>query len=371
MSRFLSRLRDGRLRLFGLVALVGLFATACASGAQQTTLEPEGPAAEKIDNLSDITFVIAGVVFVLVEVGVLFVVWKFRRREDDDVDEVPTQNHGNTKLEVGWTLLPAVILAFLAVATVATVLDLAGEPEDATRIRVVGQQWWWSYDYDIDGDGVHPDDDVTTVGIEAPEEYETDIETANEMVIPAGEPVYLDIESRDVIHSYWIPALNGKMDAVPGRTHHLTLEADEPGTYVGQCTEFCGLSHAYMRMSVIALPPAEYDQWVQDQLAEAAEPESELALEGQEAFSDAVCQLPPGRRSQHRGLQRRHPGVGRGAQPHPLRQPRHLRRQHLRPVGRPRRRRQGRGRRDRRGARHQPARGLAAQSAGREGARRR
>lgn len=296
MSRFLSRLREGRLRLFGLVALLGLVATACASGAQQTTLEPQGPAADKIDNLSNITFAIAGVVFVLVEVGILFVVWKFRQRKDDDPDDVPTQTHGNTRLEVGWTLLPAVILAFLAVATVGTVLDLAGEPDDATRIRVVGQQWWWSYDYDIDGDGVYPDDDVIAPGIEAPEEYETDIVTANEMVIPAGEPVDLDIEARDVIHSYWIPALNGKMDAVPGRTHHLTLEADEPGTYVGQCTEFCGLSHAYMRMSVIALPRAEYDAWVEDQLAEAAEPQSELAQEGAETFQTlcASCHVIEG-----------------------------------------------------------------------------
>ena len=99
-----------------------------------------------------------------------------------------------------------------------------------------------------------------------------------------------------MIHSYWIPALNGKKDAVPGRTHHLTLEADEPGTYVGQCTEYCGLSHAYMRMIVRALPQDEYDQWVEDQLAEAAEPSSELAAEGEEVFGTlcASCHLVEG-----------------------------------------------------------------------------
>ena len=298
MSRLTSlrgHLTSSRARLLGLVTLVGLAASACASNAQQTTLEPQGPAAEKIDNLSDITFLIAGVVFVIVEVGVLFVVWKFRKRKDDD-DSVPTQIHGHTKAEIGWTVLPAVILAFLAVATVGTILDLADEPEDALQIRVVGQQWWWSYDYDIDGDGLHADGDVNQPGIENPEEYETDIEVANEMVIPVGVPVYLDIESRDVIHSFWIPALNGKKDAVPGRTHHLTLEADEPGTYVGQCTEYCGLSHAYMHMYVRALPQDEYDQWVADQLAEAAEPTSELAAEGEETFGTlcASCHLVEG-----------------------------------------------------------------------------
>lgn len=299
----MSRLTGARARLFGLLAVVGVALASCADDAQQTTLEPQGPAAEKIDSLWNYTFAIAAVVFVVVEFGVLFVVWKFRQRKDEDPDALPTQIHGNTKAEIGWTVLPAVILAFLAVGTVSTILDLADEPDDALRIRVVGQQWWWSYDYDIDGDGIHADDDVNAAGIEHPEEYETDIETANEMVIPVGVPVFLDIESRDVIHSFWIPALNGKKDAVPGRTHHLTLEADEPGTYVGQCTEFCGLSHAYMRMSVIALPQDEYDAWVVSQLAPAAEPSSGLAADGAEEFATlcASCHLVEGTNDDYGG----------------------------------------------------------------------
>lgn len=288
--------RPSGARVAALVATLGLVLAGCASGAQQTTLEPEGPAADKINDLSNLTFAIAGVVFVLVEFGVLYVVWKFRRRKDDDADEFPEQVHGNTKLEIGWTMLPAVVLAFLAVFTVTTIFDLADEPEDALRVRVVGQQWWWSYDYDIDGDGRHADDDVNTPGIEHPEEYETDLTVANEMVIPVDTPVFLDIESRDVIHSFWIPALNGKKDAVPGRTHQLTLEADEPGTYVGQCTEFCGLSHAYMRMSVHALPRAEYEAWVQRQLQPASEPETTQQAEGRGLFEQrcASCHLIEG-----------------------------------------------------------------------------
>ena len=276
------------VRTAGLAVLLGSLLSACASEAPQTTLEAEGPAAEKILDLSNLTFAIAAVVFVLVEVGVLFVVWKFRRRKDDREDDIPAQLHGNTKAEIGWTALPAVILVGLAIPTVAVTLDLAEEPADAITVRVVGQQWWWSYDYDIDGDGVYADDDVNQEGIEAPEEYETDIETANEMVIPVGVPVYLDIEARDVIHSYWIPALNGKKDAVPGRTHHLTLEADEPGTYIGQCTEYCGLAHAYMRQSVRALPMDEYEEWVEDQLEDAATVTDDLAVQGEEIFA-AQC----------------------------------------------------------------------------------
>ncbi|WP_436793905.1 cytochrome c oxidase subunit II [Actinospongicola halichondriae] len=298
----MSRFTSARARLLALVTVVGFAASACASNAQQTTLEPKGPAADKINNLSNITFLIAGVVFVLVEFGVLFVAWKFRKRKDDD-DSVPVQIHGHTKAEIGWTVLPAVILAFLAVATVGTILDLADEPEDALQVRVVGQQWWWSYDYDIDADGLHPDGDVNQPGIENPDEYATDIEVANEMVIPVGTPVYLDIESRDVIHSFWIPALNGKKDAVPGRTHHLTLEADEPGTYVGQCTEYCGLSHAYMRMTVRALPQDEFDAWVEAQLAEAAEPANDLATQGEEVFGTlcASCHLVEGFNAEYNG----------------------------------------------------------------------
>ena len=276
------------LRLLGGLAAAGIALSSCASEAPQSTLEPEGPAAESIADLSNLTFLIAAVVFVLVEAGVLFVVWKFRKRKDDTDDEVPTQLHGHTKAEIGWTALPAVILVGLAIPTVGTVLELAEEPEDAINIRVVGQQWWWSYDYDIDGDGVYADDDVNAEGIEAPEEYETDIETANEIVIPVGVPVNLDIEARDVIHSYWIPALNGKKDAVPGRTHHLTLEADEPGTFIGQCTEYCGLSHAYMRMQVHAVPMDEYEAWIEAQLAPAESPADELAAEGEAVF-EARC----------------------------------------------------------------------------------
>ncbi|HEY1118798.1 MAG TPA: cytochrome c oxidase subunit II [Acidimicrobiales bacterium] len=299
MHRSRSLLTSGRARTLGLLALAGLFLAGCGGIEErpQTTFDARGPAADKILGLTNLTLIMAGVVFVLVQGGVLFIIWRFRARKDDDPEQLPEQLHGNTKLEIGWTALPAVILAFLAVFTVSTILDLAEDPgEEALRVRVVGQQWWWAYDYDLDGDGVYADDDVNADGIEAPEEYETDIETATSMVIPVGRPVYLEIQSRDVIHSFWIPALNGKKDAVPGRTHYLSLEATEPGTYIGQCTEFCGLSHAYMRQVVHALPQEEYDAWVESQLQEAQEPESPEEQAGAELFEGrcASCHLIEG-----------------------------------------------------------------------------
>jgi cytochrome c oxidase subunit 2 len=216
---------------------------------------------------------------VLVEFGTLALVLKFRKRKDDDPDELPAQTHGNTKLELGWTILPALILGVVAVGTVATLININDRDEGALTVQVEGQQWWWRYNYDTDGDGEF--DDVTT---------------ATDLVMPAGVDVELQINSNDVIHSYWIPALNGKKDAVPGRTHPLTINADEPGTYVGQCTEFCGLSHGYMRQRVIAMDPADFEAWLAGQENEASVPTEENAAAGAELFATQCsgCHLAKG-----------------------------------------------------------------------------
>ena len=264
-----------RLR-YALAAPVLLALAACAEDAPLDTLEPKGQYARDIDNLVNPVFIIAGIVFVAVQGGVLFMWWRFRRRKGDDA--LPSQTHGNFKLEIGWTILPALLLAGVAVASVLTLLDLEDHPEGAKEITVIGQQWWWEYRYDVDGDG------------------EDDIVTANDLVIPAGESISLSIESRDVIHSFWIPQLNGKRDAVPGRSHPLLLQADEPGVYRGQCTEFCGLSHGYMRMRVVALSPADYEVWVENQLEGADAPSGGLAADGMEQFrtSCSACHLVRG-----------------------------------------------------------------------------
>ncbi|MFN0092951.1 MAG: cytochrome c oxidase subunit II [Acidimicrobiales bacterium] len=248
-----------RSRLVALVlwAALAILLAGCAQDAPLDTLKPKGPAARDIDNLSTPVFVVAGVVFVIVNFGVLYIAVKFRRRPGDE--EFPEQIHGNTKLELGWTIAPGVVLLAIAVATVATLFKLADTPDDtALTVRVEGQQWWWRYIYDTNGNGEYGD--------------KGDVITANELVMPAGQPVALKITSNDVIHSFWIPALNGKKDAVPGRVHDLWFEADEPGRYLGQCTEFCGLSHANMRMVVDARSPAEFERWLLDQQADSAIP---------------------------------------------------------------------------------------------------
>ncbi len=221
------------------LALAGLALTGCASNAPQDTFKAEGPEANKIRDLAIPIGIIAIVVGLIVFGAILVVIFKFRERPGTPV---PKQTHGNTKLEILWTILPAVLLAGISVPTLATVFQLADKPKDPIEVSVIGQQWWWEFDYPAEN-----------------------IITANEMVIPTDRNIYLSITSRDVIHSFWVPRLNGKKDAVPGRVHKLTIRADKTGDYWGQCTEFCGLSHANMRIRLRAVSPADYAKWVANQ----------------------------------------------------------------------------------------------------------
>jgi len=220
-----------------------LLLAACAENAPQDTLEPKGPVARQIDNLIDPVFAVAGVVLVLVLGLVLVAIVKFRAKPDSPE---PEQIHGNTRLEVGWTLAPALILLAVAVPTIATIFDLAKKPDNAVNITVIGHQFWWEYRYDDLG-----------------------VVTANELRMPVGRPVQLTLNSDDVIHSFWIAPLAGKQDVVPGRNNTMSFSADAPGEYLGQCTEFCGASHANMRAKAIAMLPADFDAWVAGQRAGA------------------------------------------------------------------------------------------------------
>ena len=276
-------MRSRRRRFVPLAVLMPLvlFVSACASDAPQTTLEPKGPIAKSIDDLFNGVFLVAVVVFVVVEFGTLFLVLKFRRRTDDDPDELPAQAHGNFRLEIAWTIVPAVMLAVVGFFTLRTLFDVNRTDHEAMTVKVTGQQWFWEYTYDTNGDGKFDDSDVLT---------------ANDLVVPAGVDVNLEIHSNDVIHSYWIPALNGKKDAVPGREHPLRINADQPGVYVGQCTEFCGLSHAYMRQRVVALTADQFDEWLANQQRQAATPSGEDAAAGAELFATQCsgCHLARG-----------------------------------------------------------------------------
>ncbi len=256
-------------KLASLATLVVLVASGCASNAPQTTLEPQGPQATSIHHLLVPVLIVAGIVFVLVIGGAIYVVTRFRAVDEDDFNDFPEQVHGNFKAEIGWTIAPAVLMAVIGVFTVFTLFNITKTPgKDALQVQVYGQQWWWEYRYDTNNDGKF--DDVVT---------------ANDLVIPEGRTISLHIRSRDVIHSWWAPALNGKKDAVPGRTHPLTIKANHTGEFIGQCTEFCGLSHAEMRIKVVAVTPKAFDDWVSTQQKPFANPEGEAAIAGWKSFA--------------------------------------------------------------------------------------
>jgi cytochrome c oxidase subunit 2 len=260
-----TRPRRRIARLAAFVVLLGLLLAACTGDLPYNSLDPGGPVAQKQADLYWLVFWIAAGVFVLVEGLLVFAMVRFRRRSADDT---PRQIHGNTRLEILWTILPALLLAGVAIPTVGTIFDLASRPAgDVLEVNVTGNQWWWEVEY--------PDLGVLT---------------ANEIHIPAGRTVAINLTSRDVIHSFSVPRLAGKQDLIPGRTNTMYIEAAEPGTYRGLCAEYCGLSHANMRFRVIAQAPSEFDAWVDDQLRDAAAPPTgTLEAEGLEYFSTGAC----------------------------------------------------------------------------------
>ena len=289
---FVSRARSGVTKLT-TVALLGLLATACADDKPLNTFEPRGPQAREIDNLMMWIWPIMGVVFVLVVGGGIVLAIKNRvKPEDYDPEDLPSQTHGNTPLELAWTIAPAVLLAVICFPMIQSIWSLEEKNEAGELdVMVIGQQWWWEYRYDADGDGffvdANGDGQVDDADRELPLEISLDpddIVTANELVIPAGQQIDLTLTSRDVIHSFWIPRLNGKRDTVPGRWHTWSLEADEPRKFTGWCTEFCGLSHARMRMATIALTAEDFQAWWDNQATPAAIPTDEEALAGRELY---------------------------------------------------------------------------------------
>jgi cytochrome c oxidase subunit 2 len=254
-------------RLFA--ALGGaLVLSACAEDAPQDTWKPAGENAQRIQDLQWPVFLVAGIVGVIVMVAIGYAVIRYRDRGQP----MPEQSHGKPALEIALTILPALILVGVGIPTVSTVFKLAKTDDTQCVINVTGQQWWWEYDYPVQNCN----------GIEITEP----IVTSGQLVLPTGTNVMLRLTSRDVIHSFWIPKLNGKKDTVPGRVHTLRMQADEPGIYAGQCTEFCGLSHANMKMEAVALFPDDFATWVSNQLADYTAPdEGTLAATGEATFT--------------------------------------------------------------------------------------
>jgi cytochrome c oxidase subunit 2 len=188
------------------------------------------------------------IVFVFTEVMLVIALVKFRSRPGAPRD--PEQVHGNTKLEILWTLIPAVVLAIIAVPTVRTIFRTQGDaPPNALEVEVIGHQWWWEFRYPQYG-----------------------VVTANELYLPIGRPVDFALKTHDVIHSFWIPGLGGKRDLVNNRTNHLwfTPDSTTEEAFNGFCAEFCGISHANMRFRAFTVTQEEFASWTSHQASPAA-----------------------------------------------------------------------------------------------------
>jgi cytochrome c oxidase subunit 2 len=252
--------RHRRLWLLCAVLLAG-----CGGRFPQSTLAPHSDFGRAIDRLFTDIFWWAALVFVVVETLLLVAIVRFRHRPGRPA---PKPAHGHTLLEIAWTIAPAVILVFVAVPTVRTIFVTAGTaPADALKVEVIGHQWWWEYRYPALG-----------------------IVTADEMHVPLGRPVQVAITSADVIHSFWAPMLGGKRDAIPGRVNRIAFRADSVGEYWGQCAEFCGASHANMRLRVVVDSAPAFETWVQRQQAAPVPPSPASAAEqGRAVFARSAC----------------------------------------------------------------------------------
>lgn len=244
MKGFDRRRRPASYALFAALAIA---AVACNEAHPNSTLVPHSDFGREIDFLWDRLLLLGTIVFVLVESALIFVVIKYRRRENQST---PPQTHGSTGLEITWTLIPAVILVFIAVPTVRTIfITEAQAAPGSLSIEVTGHQWWWEFKY--------PEYGITT---------------ANEIYLPVGRTVNFRLRSADVIHSFWTPQLGGKRDVVTNRTNYVWYTPDTTtagGVWNGFCAEYCGASHANMRFRVFTVTPAQFASWVAGQKTSA------------------------------------------------------------------------------------------------------
>ncbi len=258
-----SRLRPGRVGVAVMLAASAL--AACGGGQSPSALDPKGPASERIADVWWLMLGMATAVYVVVA-GLIFLAARRRRASDDEGGGRRLPLGENAFIWIGGIVVPTAILLVIAVVTVSSTADLTRAEDDPLRIEVEGFKWWWEVRYPG-----------------------TDVVTANEVHVPAGRPVEIELTTADVIHSFWVPELAGKVDLIPGQTNVIRLTADQPGEYRGQCAEFCGLQHARMAFLVIADPPQVFDDWIDRRQAPPPEPAPGLAAEGERIFETSSC----------------------------------------------------------------------------------
>src|SRR5260370_9729348 len=203
-------------------------------------LDPQSPQARAIYDLAIPSTIIFALIFVIVTGAIIYAILRFRGRAGEpDPKQIP----GNRKVEIAWTIIPFLIVILLLLMTLSAMNRADPPPAPSPDLVVTGHQFWWQVDYP--GSGVI---------------------TANEIHIPTGKPLSVRLESKDVLHEFWVPKLTRKMTNVPGQPNHIWLQAAKPRTYIGQCSEFCRTQHACMRIVGVADEPSKFEQWQRAQL---------------------------------------------------------------------------------------------------------
>jgi cytochrome c oxidase subunit 2 len=256
-------------RLAGILLIFIL--TGCAGAPSSVA-----PASTNARAITDLMWGFSGVAvlgFILVEGLLIFTIIRFRQKDGSGSDKgaLPRQTEGNRFIELAWTVVPALLLLIIFIFTVSTLWAITGKPSTVladpqmVNVHVVGHQWWWEFQY--------PDLNITT---------------ADEMHVPVNALVYITVDSADVIHSFWVPQMGGKIDVIPGHPNHTWFQPTQTGIFVGECSEFCGEEHAQMRLDLIVESSDKYDAWVRQQQAPLPVLTG-VAAQGEQVFLKGAC----------------------------------------------------------------------------------
>jgi len=258
-----------RAAFVALVVAATLVLAGCGNSSSPDMLDPKGSEAKHIAGVWWLMFGLAAGVYLIVGGLIVHAILRGRRRarsEDASVDAPDSPRFDDRMITYGGVVVPLVILFVLAVVTVRTTDAVRKPAANALRIDVVGKRWWWAVTYPA-----------------------IPFTTANDIHLPAGRPIEIRLTSDNVIHSFWVPQLAGKVDTIPGQTNVLRFSAQKPGTYRGECAEFCGIQHAHMGFVVVVQTEGDFQRWVAEHQKPPLEPASELADEGQIAFQTLPC----------------------------------------------------------------------------------
>jgi cytochrome c oxidase subunit 2 len=256
-----------------------LFAVGAAAQVAKAEVEasstnifsPASAPAHLIANLAHFVLFVTGGIFAVVLGLIIYAAIRFRHRPGADESLEPAQVYGSDSIELAWTIVPLVIVTILALTTARVIQQIQNpaRPAASVDVQVIGHQFWWEVRYPKYG-----------------------IVTANEIHVPVSdeanrEPTFIDLRSADVVHSFWVPRLAGKLDLVPGHPNSLWIEPEKPGLYLGQCAEYCGTAHSLMLLRVYADSPTDFARWVADQKAGPVEDPSGAA--GRRVFESYAC----------------------------------------------------------------------------------